>query len=85
MTMIMILRYNNNSTDFVKYLWRQPNIEGALKILNSYADKMLGTNNYALSLCNSYVEWYDFSFVYAKVVAELLLPFIFWIFCIALS
>jgi hypothetical protein len=49
-----------------------------------YADKMLGIINYALSLYNSYVEWYGFSFVYAKVVAELLLSCTFFGYFISL-
>lgn len=68
----------------VKYLWRQPTIEWALQIFTFYADKILVSINYALALCNLYVELCDFFFVYAKAVAELLLPYIFWIFYIAL-
>ena len=84
MTVILISRYINNSTDFVKHLWSQLTAERDLQIFTFYADKMLGIINYALALYDSYVEWYGFSFVYAKIVAELLLSCIFWILYIAL-
>jgi hypothetical protein len=45
---ILIFRYNNNSTDFAQYLWSQPTIEWAMQIFTFYADKILCIINYAL-------------------------------------